>query len=85
MSYETFEKALVFLSSDPNERIGLIGGEPTLHPDFQRMLVRLINSPFRSICIFTNGINLEPYFNELRNGRFLLRWTPLSRPSFHRK
>lgn len=70
MSMENFEKCLQFLSSEPNERIGLIGGEPTLHPEFKRMLARLIDSPFKSICLFTNGILLDRFFTELRNSRF---------------
>lgn len=72
MSFDNFMNCLQFLSTDPNERIGLIGGEPTLHPDLKRMLVALIDSPFRSVCLFTNGLLLEPYFNELRNSKFLI-------------
>lgn len=72
MSYDNFMKCLQFLSTDPGERIGLIGGEPTLHPDLKLMLATLIDSPFRSVCLFTNGIVLEPYFNELRNSKFLI-------------
>lgn len=72
MSMETFEKCLHFLAGNPEERIGLIGGEPTLHPQFRQFLVRLINSPFRNICLFTNGILLDRYFTELRNGKFII-------------
>lgn len=70
MSMDNFEECLRFLSFDPNERIGLIGGEPTLHPEFKRILGRLIDSPFKSVCVFTNGILLDRYLTELRNGRF---------------
>ena len=70
MSMETFETCLKFLSADYSERIGLIGGEPTLHPNLKQILARLIDSPFSSVCLFTNGIILQPYFNELRNGKF---------------
>ena len=70
MSFETFERCLQFLSFNPNERIGLIGGEPTLHPDFKKMLARLIDSPFKSVCVFSNGILLDRFFTELRNSRF---------------
>lgn len=72
MSMETFEKCLYFLGKNPEERIGLIGGEPTLHPQFQQFLSRLIDSPFQNICIFTNGILLDRYFTELRNGKFII-------------
>lgn len=70
MSFEQFEKCLNFLSSDPRERIGLIGGEPTLHPELKRMLAALIDSPFQSVCLFTNGILVDKFFNELRNSKF---------------
>ncbi len=70
MSLAAFSDALYFLSSSPNERIGLIGGEPTLHPQFKDMLAALIDSPFRFVSVFTNGIMLEPFFNELRDSRF---------------
>lgn len=70
MSFDSFRKALQFLSTNPDEKIGLIGGEPTLHPEFKKMLAYLIDSPFRFVSIFTNGIKLEPYFNELRDSKF---------------
>lgn len=70
MSFERFEQCLKFLSHDPQERIGLIGGEPTMHPDLKRMLAALIDSPFQSVCLFTNGILVDRYFNELRNSKF---------------
>lgn len=70
MSYENFLKCLDFLICDINERIGIIGGEPTLHPELKKMLVRLIDSPFSHVCLFTNGILLDRYFNELRNSKF---------------
>lgn len=70
MSFEDFSYCLQFLSTNPQERIGLIGGEPTLHPELKRMLVALIDSPFTSVCLFTNGILLNQYFSELRNSKF---------------
>lgn len=70
MSFDNFLLCLKFLSQNPRERIGLIGGEPTLYPEFHQVLVRLINSPFSSVCLFTNGILLDHYFNELRNSKF---------------
>lgn len=70
MSFDDFCYCLQFLSSDPKERIGLIGGEPTLHPELKQMLVALIDSPFSSVCLFTNGILLDRYFSELRNSKF---------------
>ena len=68
MSMENFRTCLRFLN--PQDRLGLIGGEPTLHPQFQMILAELIDSPFQSVCLFTNGILLDRYFTELRNSRF---------------
>lgn len=70
MSFDNFMKCMNFLSSNPKERIGLIGGEPTIHPEFGRMLAAIIDSPFQSACLFTNGILVDSFFNELRNSRF---------------
>lgn len=70
MSFENFMTCLKFLSHDPTERIGLIGGEPTLHPELHRMLETIIDSPFRSACLFTNGILVDRFINELRDSRF---------------
>mgnify|MGYP000852780130 CR=1 FL=1 len=70
MSFENFIKCINFLSYNPSERIGLIGGEPTTHPDLKKMLSVIIDSPFKSACIFTNGILLDKFINELRNSRF---------------
>lgn len=70
MSYENFLTCLRFLSHNPEERIGLIGGEPTMHPELKRMLAELIDSPFKAVCLYTNGILVDNFFNELRNGKF---------------
>lgn len=72
MSYESFLTCLDFLSHDPQERIGLIGGEPTMHPELRKMLGKLIDSPFQQICLFTNGILLDQFFTELRNSKFTI-------------
>lgn len=72
MSYENFLTCLDFLSHDPQERIGLIGGEPTIHPELKRMLGKLIDSPFQQVCLFTNGILLDQFFTELRNSKFTI-------------
>lgn len=70
MSFENFMWCLKFLSVNPKERIGLIGGEPTLHPQLKEMLAAIIDSPFESACLFSNGILINQYFNELRNSKF---------------
>ena len=67
ISIEDFKTALEFsLSSGHNERIGLIGGEPTLHSNFREILVMLINdSRVNNVTIFTNGIRIVDFIDEI--------------------
>ena len=48
--------------SDGEGRIGLIGGEPTLHPQFKEILEIISNyNQDTEFILFTNGIYLEQY------------------------
>lgn len=67
MDLDEYQKILDFLSKDP-ERIGVLGGEPTLHPQ----LAEILNLTFKyciwynqAFVLFTNGINLEPFLPQL--------------------
>lgn len=64
MTIEDFQKALEFLSRTPKNYVGIIGGEPTLHPDFKEIL-KEVNKYCKEVdtgaTLFTNGINLEPF------------------------
>lgn len=58
-------KILNWLEKSPNEkRIGLIGGEPTLHSNFKEIL-KIVNNfceiTGKNSILFTNGIYLEEY------------------------
>lgn len=55
MSMETLEKALLSVKNFP-KKIGIIGGEPTLHPEFKEMckLIRKI-LPNKFVQLFTTG------------------------------
>lgn len=75
ITLEQIDKILNFLktSNDKNMRIGLIGGEPTLHPQFKEIILKCYNFTkqhnYRPPLVFTNGIELEPYikyFNQIR-------------------
>lgn len=56
MSMDSFERAVNFIMTNPNERIGIIGGEPTLHPQFKDIMEYLIKSPkVKNVIVFTNG------------------------------
>ena len=54
MSREIFTKILSFLYSSGIKELSIIGGEPTLHPEFFHF-VDLILEKFDSLRIFTNG------------------------------
>jgi radical SAM protein with 4Fe4S-binding SPASM domain len=54
MSQETFEGIITWLSKTPESKvIHLMGGEPTLHPDFEGMVEYLLARDF-NITIFSN-------------------------------
>lgn len=69
MTLENFKKALDFsLYNNPNERIGIIGGEPTLHPKFSEFMEILISDDrVKNVVLFTNGVNLRKYANYIAN------------------
>lgn len=71
ISFENFLKVLEFIKRTPKEKIGLIGGEPTLHKQFGDFL-NVINKDksINSVILYTNGIYADNYVNELKNKKF---------------
>ena len=67
ISLENFERALEFITKGKNNcRVGIIGGEPTLHSRFKELLRNAIsNSAVDIIVVYTNGVRIEPFLNEL--------------------
>jgi len=69
MSVETFKEILSFiLRTDRVDRIGLVGGEPTLHSKFKEILkeVALFTKYYEAPSkLYTNGIYLNDYLNML--------------------
>lgn len=70
ISIEDYQKMLFFLAKTPHNHVGIIGGEPTLHPRLEEIL-KETNKYCRECntdaTLFTNGIELEkflPYFGE---------------------
>jgi MoaA/NifB/PqqE/SkfB family radical SAM enzyme len=55
ISVENFKKAVDYLEANHVGRIGLIGGEPTLHPEFFRLLDYVMEKDLQ-VQLFTNGI-----------------------------
>ncbi len=74
ISMDDFKTALDFsLSSGPGERIGLIGGEPTLHSNFREILIMLINdSRVNNVTVFTNGIRITDFIDEISHPKIHL-------------
>lgn len=64
ISLEDYRTILSFLARTPKNHVGIIGGEPTLHPRFKDILketnkyCREVNT---SATLFTNGIELDEY------------------------
>lgn len=71
ISFKNYIKAKNFLLSNGGKSIGLIGGEPTLHPLFKDMLRDIIDdSRVKECTIFTNGLIIDKYCEELMNEKF---------------
>jgi len=55
ISRENFDQALQFLKRSSSSSVGLLGGEPTLHPEFPELVDRALADGFR-IKLFSNGM-----------------------------
>ena len=72
-SMENFVKAVNFIKTRKNERIGIVGGEPTIHPNFAEFMEVIYNDNLISNCIiFTNGIEIDKYIDILGHQKFRL-------------
>ncbi len=73
ISMENFKKALDFVATEgnPEAKLGLIGGEPTLHSNFREILRLLINdNRFENVVLFTNGVRMDEFVDELSHPKF---------------
>ena len=71
---DAFLRILDFIeTAKTKEHIGLIGGEPTLHPDFMDLL-SILNSrdEIDDVVVFTNGIKINEFWRELCNPKINL-------------
>ena len=64
MSRDFFSKALDLLERSGIDQVRLLGGEPTLHPDFSRFVDKILEREMR-ILVFTNGLMPEHALNAL--------------------
>ena len=71
ISIENFNKAVEFITFNKEKSyVGIIGGEPTLHPNFKKFVKFIINNDkIEKSTLFTNGINLDKYVDILKNSK----------------
>lgn len=70
MTIENFKKALEFVKRT-DTHVGIIGGEPTIHPKFGEILEIIIKDPvIKTATVFTNALNIEKYYDLLSNKKF---------------
>lgn len=69
-----FKQILDFMLLDGTvHKIGLIGGEPTLHPRFEELLKILSeDGRVREVMIYTNGIKVRKFMDSLIDKKFHL-------------
>ncbi len=71
ISVENFKKAVEFIKTNPNNRIGLIGGEPTLHPHFRDFIKMLKDDEqIKLVTIFTNGLEIDKFIEDIKHEKF---------------
>ncbi|MBO5313202.1 MAG: radical SAM protein [Clostridia bacterium] len=71
ISLSTFKELLDFSATD--REIGIIGGEPLLHKQFDEMAEILTNDyRFSKITVFTNGVFIDKHIDALSGGRIRL-------------
>ncbi len=65
---ENFKKVVEFIKADGTDRIGLIGGEPTVYSHFKEV-IEILNADekIKQVVIYTNGLNLDKYLDILGN------------------
>ncbi|QNU66181.1 radical SAM protein [Ruminiclostridium herbifermentans] len=71
MTIEKFRKAMDFVLTDNNNKVGIIGGEPTVHPQFKEILEILTSDErVEKVLLFTNNIFIDRYIKQLTNSKF---------------
>ena len=67
ISAEAFKKAVNFIVGDgSHSSVGLIGGEPTVHSQFEHFMRELlIDKRIQSVMVYTNGILMDRFWNVL--------------------
>lgn len=64
---ETFEKITKFIVNGGEKYIGLIGGEPLLHPQFDKIVATALQyTDPDHVTLFTNGIMIDKHIDVLK-------------------
>ena len=63
IKYDQIKKIIPMLNKLDKSIISLIGGEPTLHPDFLN-IIKLLSKTKHDIHVYTNGIKLDKLLNQ---------------------
>lgn len=74
ISYENFVKATDFILTESDNkrkgRIGLIGGEPLLHPEFDKFVTYLTSrDDVNKVTVYTNGVLTKEHIDCLLNDK----------------
>ena len=64
ITWDNFITALNFISTGP-KALNLLGGEPTLHPEFDHMLAHLLEQDFM-VQVFTNGMVKDEMLKKIK-------------------
>lgn len=72
ISQEDFIKAIEFIKGEKKDcTVGIIGGEPLLHPNFDGLMEILCQDDnITNVHIFTNGILIDKYIDQLQDSKF---------------
>jgi len=66
MSIDDFKRSLDFLEQSKIDQVRILGGEPTLHPDFKEIMA-LSKDTGQKILLFTNGLFSDEILDYLMN------------------
>lgn len=74
ISFDNFKKAAEFILEEDDEKkkghIGIIGGEPLLHPEFDNFMHYLINNELvKRITLYTNGVLISKHIDTIKNDK----------------
>ena len=73
ITLDNFQKALEFIKRNNTMHLGLIGGEPLLHPEFSKILKIIKNdNKIKKCIIYTNGLLIKNYIDIIKNDKFCL-------------